>query len=103
MRAAGSRESRTAGFFTGHGTFVDDVQRPGMLHACFVRSPFAHATINGIDASEALALPGVHAVFTPADLNPEVKPAGRSIVKRPTWIRRGLGVSCSRAVPGRTG
>ena len=44
-----------------------------MLHACFVRSPFARAAIRGIDASAALALPGVHAVFTAADLNPDVK------------------------------
>ena len=57
---------------TGHGTFVDDVVRPGMLHACFVRSPFPRARLLGIDASAALDLEGVHAVFTAADLNPEV-------------------------------
>ena len=53
--------------------------RPGMLHACFVRSPFAHATINGIDTSAALALPGVHAVFTAADINPDVKEAWHAV------------------------
>ncbi|WP_202125212.1 xanthine dehydrogenase family protein molybdopterin-binding subunit [Actinomadura physcomitrii] len=58
---------------TGRGTFVDDVVRPGMLHACFVRSPLARARILGIDASEALALDGVHAVFTAEDLNPDVR------------------------------
>jgi len=80
-RYAGSRVPRIEDgrLLTGHGTFVDDVQRPGMLHACFVRSPFAHATINGIDASEALALPGVHAVFTAEDLNPEVKEAWHAV------------------------
>jgi carbon-monoxide dehydrogenase large subunit len=52
--------------------FVDDVVRPGMLHACFVRSPFARARIGGIDVSTATALPGVRAVFTAADLNPGV-------------------------------
>ncbi|MDZ4264936.1 MAG: xanthine dehydrogenase family protein molybdopterin-binding subunit [Mycobacterium sp.] len=80
-RYAGSRVPRIedSRLLTGHGTFVDDVQRPGMLHACFVRSPFAHATINGIDASEALALPGVHAVFTAEDLNPEVKEAWHAV------------------------
>lgn len=57
---------------TGRGTFVDDVVRPGMLHACFVTSPFARARIRGIDTAGALALPGVHAVFTAADLNPGV-------------------------------
>src|SRR6202011_3282691 len=64
---------------TGHGTFVDDVTRPGMLHACFVRSPFARARINGIDASAALALAGVRAVFTAADLNPDVKESWHAV------------------------
>lgn len=57
---------------TGHGTFVDDVTRPGMLHACFVRSPFARARLGRIDATVALDLPGVRAVFAAADLNPGV-------------------------------
>src|SRR5262245_41603655 len=73
-RYAGSRIRRVedARLLTGRGTFVDDVQRPGMLHACFVRSPFARARIEAIDVNEALALPGVHAVFVAADINPEV-------------------------------
>jgi carbon-monoxide dehydrogenase large subunit len=50
-----------------------------MLHACFVRSPFARAKINGIDAGAALALPGVRAVFTAADLNPDVKEAWHAV------------------------
>ena len=61
-----------ARLLTGHGTFVDDIVRPGMLHACFVRSPFARARILGIDTSAALALDGVHAVFRAQDLNPEL-------------------------------
>jgi len=73
-RYAGERVHRVedARLLTGHGTFVDDVSLPGMLHACFVRSPFARAAIRGIDASAALALPGVRFVFTAADLNPGV-------------------------------
>ena len=54
--------------------------RPGMLHACFVRSPFARARINGIDTSAALALPGVHAVFVADDLNPDVKEAWHAVI-----------------------
>lgn len=57
---------------TGAGMFVDDVTRPGMLHACFVRSPFARARIVDIDVSEALALDGVHAVYVAADLTPGI-------------------------------
>jgi carbon-monoxide dehydrogenase large subunit len=48
----------------GKGTFIDDVTLPGMLHMAILRSPFAHATINGIDTSRAAALPGVIAVVT---------------------------------------
>jgi carbon-monoxide dehydrogenase large subunit len=56
----------------GRGTYVDDVERPGMLHACFVRSPLARGRIVSIDVTEARALPGVRAVFVAADLNPDV-------------------------------
>jgi carbon-monoxide dehydrogenase large subunit len=52
----------------GRGRFVDDVKLPGLLHACFVRSPHAHARLNGIDGQAALAMQGVHAVLTAADL-----------------------------------
>jgi len=49
---------------TGTSTYVGDVKLPGMLHCAILRSPYAHARINGIDASAALAHPGVVAVFT---------------------------------------
>jgi len=55
-------------FITGKGRYVDDINRPGQAHAYFLRSPHAHATINAIDASEALASPGVVAVFTGDDI-----------------------------------
>jgi carbon-monoxide dehydrogenase large subunit len=73
-RYTGSRIHRVedARLLTGRGTYVDDVVRPGMLHACFVRSPFARARIDGIDVRDALALAGVRAVFTAADLHPDV-------------------------------
>lgn len=61
-----------ARLLTGHGTFVDDISRPGMLHAFFVRSPVARARVLGIGASAALESTGVHAVFAAADLNPDV-------------------------------
>ena len=48
----------------GKGTFIDDMQLPGMLYMSILRSPFAHATINGIDTSRAAAVPGVIAVVT---------------------------------------
>jgi aerobic carbon-monoxide dehydrogenase large subunit len=54
----------------GSGRFVDDLRFADMLQAAFVRSPHAHAFIRGIDARAARQLPGVHAVFTLADLAP---------------------------------
>ncbi len=53
---------------TGRALFTDDVQLPGMLHAAFVRSPYAHARIQSIDAGLAREMEGVHAVYTADDL-----------------------------------
>src|SRR5204862_1297216 len=54
----------------GQGRFIDDLTFPHLLEAAFVRSPHAHAAIRAIDANAARRLPGVHAVFTLADLAP---------------------------------
>ena len=56
---------------TGAGQYLDDITFPGMLHLAVVRSPYAHARVNGIDASAALALPGVVAVYTAKDVEGE--------------------------------
>lgn len=53
----------------GRGTYVDDIEVPGALHACFVRSPYAHARITGFDLDEARAVPGVVAVVTGGEVN----------------------------------
>jgi carbon-monoxide dehydrogenase large subunit len=52
----------------GSGRYVDDVSLPGQVHLVMLRSPYAHARIRAIDASAALAMPGVIAVYTGADL-----------------------------------
>lgn len=52
----------------GRGRYVDDIQLPRMVHVAYVRSPFAHAKITGIDAEEAKGVKGVLRVFTGADL-----------------------------------
>ncbi len=57
-------------FTQGKGNYVDDIKLAGMLHGDFVRSQYAHAKIRRIDASKALALPGVIAVITAEDLKP---------------------------------
>ncbi|MCH0564595.1 MULTISPECIES: aerobic carbon-monoxide dehydrogenase large subunit [unclassified Streptomyces] len=53
-----------ARFVRGHGTYVDDVRLPGMLHGAILRSPLAHARIVSIDTSAAEAHPKVRAVIT---------------------------------------
>ena len=73
-RFVGQRVQRRedARLVTGHGTYVDDVVVPGLLHVAFVRSDVACGTITSLDVEAARALPGVVAVFTGADLNGDV-------------------------------
>ncbi|MDW8398245.1 MAG: xanthine dehydrogenase family protein molybdopterin-binding subunit [Acetobacteraceae bacterium] len=57
---------------TGRGRYTDDVPAPaGALRGYVLRSPHAHAAIRGIETAAARAMPGVHAVFTAADLAAE--------------------------------
>ncbi len=73
-RAAGEQTGRPlrrredARFLTGTGRFVDDEAGKGALHAWVVRSPHAHAAIEGIETTSARAMPSVAGVFTAADL-----------------------------------
>ncbi len=69
----GSRPVRPDGLdkVTGRARYSADVHLPGMLHGKLLRSPHAHARIRSIDATRALALPGVKSVVTAADM-PEV-------------------------------
>ncbi len=59
---------------TGKARYSDDFSMAGMLEAVYVRSPIAHGLVTSIDASAALALPGVEAVFTHADVPKNVYP-----------------------------
>lgn len=65
---------------TGAGKYLADIVLPGMLHAVFVRSEYAHAKIAGIDKSEAEAMPGVVAVYTGADIRDVIKPMPQAVV-----------------------
>ncbi len=59
---------------TGQGSYVDDHRPARLLYAAFLRSPHAHARIVRIDASAALALPGVTEVLTGEDIARAAKP-----------------------------
>jgi carbon-monoxide dehydrogenase large subunit len=63
------RRVEDARFLTGAGRYTDDISLPNQAYALVLRSPYAHATIRSIDASDALAIPGALAVLTSADVN----------------------------------
>lgn len=62
---------------TGAVRYGGDLQRPGMLHARLATSPYAHARLLSIDATAALAVPGVVRVLVAADL-PSIPATGRA-------------------------
>src|SRR5690349_17986320 len=55
---------------SGRGCYVDDIRRPGMVHAVVARSPHAHAEIQAIETERARALLGVVLIATATDLAP---------------------------------
>ncbi|MGH7404108.1 MAG: hypothetical protein ACREKQ_16895, partial [Candidatus Rokuibacteriota bacterium] len=61
------RRQEDARLLVGAGCYSDDVNLPGQVHACFVRSPHAHARVRRIDRTGALATPGVVSVLTGED------------------------------------
>ena len=81
----GQRVKRTEDprLIKGLAHYVDDIRLPDILHVAFVRSVYAHARINNIDVSAALASPGVVAVYTGRDIAEKIGP-----------------VPCASALPG---
>src|SRR5512146_777449 len=79
------QRNEDAALLTGKAEFIDDIELPGMLHAAFLRSDYAHARIKSIDVSAALQRPGVVAVYTAADFGDYWKP-GPLQVPPPTAI-----------------
>ena len=65
---ASVRRKEDLRFISGHGHYVDDINRPNQLYAYIRRSDRAHAELRGIDTAAAQAAPGVVAVYTAADL-----------------------------------
>jgi carbon-monoxide dehydrogenase large subunit len=80
---------------TGRGRFTDDLARTHLVHAGFVRSPLAAARITAIDPSPARDMPGVHAVFTAADLG---NPGLLAMLERPEYIPTRMPVLASDEV-----
>jgi carbon-monoxide dehydrogenase large subunit len=81
----GQRLTRTEDpkLLTGQALFVDDVQIPGMLHAAFLRSDYAHARLISIDVSAARSRPGVVAVYTAEDMGEACRPTPPNVSPPP--------------------
>ncbi|HYZ38689.1 MAG TPA: xanthine dehydrogenase family protein molybdopterin-binding subunit [Pseudonocardiaceae bacterium] len=62
------KRKEDARLITGRTRWTDNISLPGMLHMAIVRSPLAHAKITRIGTDAARQMPGVHGVFTAADL-----------------------------------
>jgi aerobic carbon-monoxide dehydrogenase large subunit len=86
QKHVGRRMTRTEDprLLTGQALFVDDVQMPGMLHAAFLRSDYAHARLVSIDVSAARERPGVVAVFTAEDMGDDWKHGPPLVIPPPT-------------------
>ena len=69
---------------TGQAQFVDDVEIPGLLHAAFLRSAYAHARLLSVDVSAARRRPGVVAVFTAEDMGDDWQPGPPLVSPPPT-------------------
>ena len=70
LNVLGTRMRKTDGLekSTGRARYTDDLVLPGMLHGKILRSPHPHARIVSVDTAAALALPGVAAVVTGAEM-----------------------------------
>ena len=67
----------------GNGRYTDDISVPHMLHVAFVRSPYGHARINGIDSGLAAQQSGVVRIFTGAEISEVCKPMLAVAAHRP--------------------
>ncbi len=74
MVGASVKRKEDPSLITGAGKYVGDIKLPGMAHVAFVRSPYAHARIRGIDATAAAARDGVIAVVTGEDMREHWEP-----------------------------
>ena len=71
---AALRRKEDPRFLRGRGSYVDDLRRPGMVHAAFFRSDIAHGLLKSVDVADALKVPGVLGVFTGREIGPMLQP-----------------------------
>jgi xanthine dehydrogenase YagR molybdenum-binding subunit len=104
LTVAGTRVARLTGprRVSGAARYVSDVALPGMLQGVVVRSPHAHATVE-LDVEAARAVPGVHAVLSPAD--EDVKQGRKAIFSREPFFAGApvAALACEDAAAARAG
>ncbi|MBI1737466.1 MAG: xanthine dehydrogenase family protein molybdopterin-binding subunit [Candidatus Rokubacteria bacterium] len=81
------RRTEDRRFVTGRGCFVADFTRPRAAHAVVVRSAVAHARVTRVDSAPALAMPGVLAVLTAADVPARTGPIPIRLAPLPGFER----------------
>ena len=69
---------------TGKGRFAADINFPDQLHMRVVRSPYAHGIIKSVDTAAALAMPGIVAVWTSADVE-DIPPGWYAVRRCKSW------------------
>jgi xanthine dehydrogenase molybdenum-binding subunit len=74
------------GKVTGRAKYAEDFRADGMVFLKLMLSPMPHARVRNIDATEALALPGVHGILTAADVPALPAPAEPILTNEPMWI-----------------
>lgn len=70
----------------GRGCYTDDIVLPRMVHAAFLRSPYAHAKVTSMATAKARAMPGVIALFTAADISHVCRPLQTALNHMPQHI-----------------
>jgi CO/xanthine dehydrogenase Mo-binding subunit len=77
---------------TGAAKYAEDFRAEGMLFCKLLLSPMPHARVKRIDASEALAMPGVRAILTANDLPApaDTLTDNGTVIKASKWGERGL-------------
>ena len=77
---------------TGKSKYAEDFRAEGMLFTKLLLSPLPHARVRHIDATEALAMPGVRAILTAEDLPApaDTLTDNGTVIKASKWGERGL-------------
>src|SRR5438477_12520612 len=71
---ATTRSQESPRHVAGRGRYTDDLVLPRMLHACILRSPYGHANISSVNASQATQLSGIVGVITPDEVRRRSRP-----------------------------